>query len=109
MALYQDYSNYIDQSKNNATRGWGQLFLCKHWVNLKKFLVKNYCVNLKIISNKWYFGDPLPRLFKLQPGKYQLSKSIVHEIKFGDSCHENINNLPYSDRYFNLDRQIEMF
>ena len=41
----------------------------------------------------------------LLPCNYQLSKSIVHEIKFGDSCHVNINNLPYSDRYFNTDRQ----
>ena len=40
----------------------------------------------------------------LQPCNYQLSKSIVHEIKFG----ENINNLPQSDRYFNTDRHIEM-
>ena len=36
---------------------------------------------------------------------YQLSKSIVHEIRFGD----NINNLPYSDRYFRTDWQFEMF
>ena len=39
------------------------------------------------------------------PCNYQLSKSIVHEIKFGD----NKNNLPYSDRYFNTDWQFEMF
>ena len=41
----------------------------------------------------------------LQPCNYQLSKSIVHEIKFG----EIINNLPYNDRYFNTDWQFEMF
>ena len=38
------------------------------------------------------------------PCNYQLSKSIAHEIKIGD-----INNLAYSDRYFNTNRQIEMF
>ena len=36
-----------------------------------------------------------------QPCSYQLSKGKVHEIKFADSCHVNINNLTYSDRYFN--------
>ena len=45
----------------------------------------------------------------IQPCNYQLSKIIVHEIKFGDSCHVNINNLPYSDRYFNTNWQFEMF
>ena len=28
---------------------------------------------------------------------------------FKYSCHENINNLPYSDRYFDTDCQFEMF
>ena len=37
---------------------------------------------------------------KLQLCNYQVSKSIVHEIKFGDI---------YSDRYFNTDWQFEMF
>ena len=41
----------------------------------------------------------------LLPCNYQLSKIIVH----GYSCHVNINNLPYSDRYFDADRQLEMF
>ena len=47
----------------------------------------------------------------LQPRKYQLSKSIVHEIKFGESysCHVNIKNLLYSDMYFSTDCQFEMF
>ena len=42
----------------------------------------------------------------LQPCNYQFS----HEIKFGGklSC-KNISNLPYSDKYFNSDWQIEMF
>ena len=44
--------------------------------------------------------------FCLIPCNYQLSKSIVHEIK---CCHVNINSLPYSDRYFNTDWQFEMF
>ena len=44
------------------------------------------------------------------PCNYQLSKSIVHEIKFDDnSCHVNIKKLPYSGRYFNTDWQFEMF
>ena len=40
----------------------------------------------------------------LQPCNYQLSKSIVHEIKFGGIA----VMLPYSDRYFNTntDRHI---
>ena len=46
----------------------------------------------------------------LLPCNYQLSKSIVHEIKFGDitgySSHVKLNNLPYSDRYFNTDWQF---
>ena len=45
----------------------------------------------------------------LQPCNYQLSKSIVHEIIFGDGCQVNINNLPYSDRYFNTNWQLAMF
>ena len=46
----------------------------------------------------------------LLPCNHQLSKSIVHEIKFGDySCRGNINYLPYSDRYFDTDWQFEMF
>ena len=48
----------------------------------------------------------MDRYGSLLPCNYQLSKSIVHEIKL--SC-KYINNLPYSDRYFNTDRQIEMF
>ena len=47
---------------------------------------------------------------RILPCNYQLSISIVHEIKFGDidSCHVIINNLPYSDRYFDTDWQFEM-
>ena len=41
----------------------------------------------------------------LLPCNYQLGKSIVN----GYSCHVNIDNLPYSDRYFNTDWQLEMF
>ena len=41
----------------------------------------------------------------LQPCEYQLSKSIVHEIKFGDRS----VMLIYSDRYCNTDKQFEMF
>ena len=40
---------------------------------------------------------------------YQLSTCIVHKIKFGDKAVNKINNLPYSDRYFNSDWQFEMF
>ena len=40
---------------------------------------------------------------------YQVSKKVVHEIKFGDSCYENLNYLWCSDRYFNTDWQFEMF
>ena len=39
----------------------------------------------------------------LQPRNYQLRNNIVHEITFGD-----INNLLYSDRYFNTNWQFEM-
>ena len=39
----------------------------------------------------------------------RISKSIVHEIKFGESCYVNINKLPYNNMYFNTDSQIEMF
>ena len=38
----------------------------------------------------------------IQPWDYQVSKCIVHEIKFGDSCHVNINNLPYCDSMYIL-------
>ena len=31
---------------------------------------------------------------------------VVDEIKF--RCHVNIHNLPYSDRYFNIDWQLDM-
>ena len=37
----------------------------------------------------------------IQPCSYQLGKSKVLEIKFGDSCHVNMNMMTYSDRYFN--------
>ena len=51
-------------------------------------------------------------MFKLLPYNYQLSKSIVHEIKLfkniiGDMA--VINNFPYSDRYFNTDWRFEIF
>ena len=47
---------------------------------------------------------------RLQPRNYQLSKIIVHEIKFGDIAvmNVNINHLPYSDMYFNTDWQFEI-
>ena len=41
----------------------------------------------------------------LQPCKYQLSKSVVHEIKFGDI----INILPYCDRYLKLIGSVRCF
>ena len=44
-------------------------------------------------------------LNNIQPCNYQLSKGIVH----GYSCHVNINNLPYRDRYSNTDWQIKVF
>ena len=46
----------------------------------------------------------------IQPCNYQVSKSIVNKIEFDDnSCHLNINNLPYSARYFITDWQFAMF
>ena len=46
---------------------------------------------------------------QIQPREYQLSKRIVHEIKFGDIAVMYLSNFPYSDRYLNTDWQIEMF
>ena len=45
-------------------------------------------------------------LRKLQLCKYHVSKKVVDEIRF--RCHLNIHNLPYSDRYFNTDWQLDM-
>ena len=40
--------------------------------------------------------------FMIQPRNNQVSKKVVHEIKFKYSCHENLNNLWCSYRYFKL-------
>ena len=42
---------------------------------------------------------------KVQPSNYYLSKSKVLEIKFGGIA----VNFPYIVRYFNTNRQIEVF
>ena len=51
-------------------------------------------------SEHWAF-------LEIQPCNYQISKSIIHLIKFGDIV--VINNLLYSDRNSNTDRQIICF
>ena len=47
---------------------------------------------------------PFVEIGALQPYNYQVSKEVVHKIKFGAVAVMQI----YSDRYFNTDWQYEM-
>ena len=66
-------------------------------------------VNQNVMRCREIFAEIGSEFFTSQPSTYPrfynhaTTKSTVHEIKFGGyhySCHVNINNLPYSDRYF---------
>ena len=64
MILYQDYSSYLDSSKNMAASGRSLFSLYSYIENLKNLLVRNHWTDYHIILQKCSFGDPLPRLFK---------------------------------------------
>ena len=50
--------------KNMAARGQGLLSLYIYIENFKNHLVRNHWTNFNIILQKYFFVDPLPRLFK---------------------------------------------
>ena len=51
--------------KNMATRGWSLFSIYIYIENFKNLLVRNHWTDFNIISQKCFFGDPQPRLFKL--------------------------------------------
>ena len=51
--------------KNMAARGRGLFSLYIYIENFKNLLVRNHWTDFNIISQKYFFGDPQPRLFKL--------------------------------------------
>ena len=65
VTLYQDFSSNRDLSKNMAASGWGLFSLYIYLENFNKLLVRNHWTNFNITWQECFFGDPLPRLFKL--------------------------------------------
>ena len=65
MILYQDWSSHLDLSKNMATRGRSlfSLYICIE--NFKNLLVRNHWTDFHMILQKFSFGYPVARLFKL--------------------------------------------
>ena len=51
--------------KKHDRQGAGLIFPIYLYRNLKNLLVRNHWTDFHIILQKCYFGDPLPRLFKL--------------------------------------------
>ena len=64
MILYQDCSSHLDSSKNMAARVRGLFSLCIYIENFKNLLVRNHWTDFNVILQKYFFGVPLPRLFK---------------------------------------------
>ena len=64
MIFYQDCSSHLDSSKNMATRGRGLFSLYIYIENFKNLLVRNHSTDFNITWQKFFLGDPLPRLFK---------------------------------------------
>ena len=64
MTLYQDCSSKRDSSKNIAARGQGLFSLYIYIENFKNLLVRNHETDFNITRLEYFFGNPLPRLFK---------------------------------------------
>ena len=64
VTLYQDCSSHWHSSKNIAAKGRGLFSLYIYIENFKNLLVRNHWTDFNIILQKYFFGDPLPRLFK---------------------------------------------
>ena len=62
--FYQDCSRHLDSSKNMAARGWGLFSLYIYIENFKNLLVRNHWTDFHLILQKFFFGNPLPRLLK---------------------------------------------
>ena len=62
---YQDFSSNQDSSKNMAASGWGLFSLYIYLENFNNLLVRNHWTDFNITWQECFFGDPLPRLFKL--------------------------------------------
>ena len=59
-------SSNHDLSKNMAASGWGLFSLYTYlYRKLKNLLVRNQWTDFNITWQECFFGDPLPRLFKL--------------------------------------------
>ena len=65
VTLYLDCSSNHDLSKNKAASGWDLFSLIYLYRKLKNLLVRNQWTDFNITWQECFFGDPLPRLFKL--------------------------------------------
>ena len=64
MILYQDFSSYLDSSKNRAPRAGLNIPIYIYIENFRNLLARNHWTDFNIILQKCSFGNPLPRLFK---------------------------------------------
>ena len=60
-----DCSSHYDSLKNMAAKGGPYFTLYIYIENFKNLLVRNLWTDFNITWQKCFFGDPLPRLFKL--------------------------------------------
>ena len=62
---YQDYSSHHDTSKNMVAWRWDLFSLYIYIENFKNLLIRNQCTDFNKTWQKCFFGNPLPRVFKL--------------------------------------------